>query len=275
MDTEIDLAKDFLTLMREGRFQRSLALIAGASSLVTGLEVGYEHYKGSYSQTVMWSPIVLSGALAAACGVGFASEGGARWVMRPVAAITMADGLLGFYFHVRGVARKPGGWSLPVTNIVMGPPLFAPLLFVLPGYLGFISSYLRREGSTEKAPDPVGWRANLKQGRFQKHLAAATAVGSILCGLEAWYSHYKSGFSSKPQWIPVVVGPVLAGVSLWAMRNRKVARTLLPAISAVAGLTGLIGTYYHVIYGPPIFAPMLFGACGMTGIMAALMGREE
>ncbi|MDQ6925420.1 MAG: hypothetical protein M3154_04195, partial [Candidatus Eremiobacteraeota bacterium] len=35
--------------IREGRFQRALALVAGFSSLVSGLEVAYEHYKGSYS----------------------------------------------------------------------------------------------------------------------------------------------------------------------------------------------------------------------------------
>lgn len=33
--------------IKDGRFQRSLALITAASSLVSGLEVSYEHYKGS------------------------------------------------------------------------------------------------------------------------------------------------------------------------------------------------------------------------------------
>ena len=37
--------------IREGRFQRSLALIAGLSSLPSGFEVAYEHYRGSYSGT--------------------------------------------------------------------------------------------------------------------------------------------------------------------------------------------------------------------------------
>ena len=46
--------------IREGRFQRSLALIAGLASLPSGFEVLYEHYRGSYSQLIMYSPIVLS-----------------------------------------------------------------------------------------------------------------------------------------------------------------------------------------------------------------------
>ena len=34
---------------------------------------------------------------------------------------------------------------MPVTNIVMGPPFFAPLLFGTSAYLGVIASYLQRE----------------------------------------------------------------------------------------------------------------------------------
>ena len=41
--------------IREGRFQRSLALIAGGSALLGGLEVSYEHIRGSYSQRVMYT----------------------------------------------------------------------------------------------------------------------------------------------------------------------------------------------------------------------------
>jgi len=43
--------EEVLGHIREGRFQRSLALIAGLSSILSGLEVTYEHYRGSYSFT--------------------------------------------------------------------------------------------------------------------------------------------------------------------------------------------------------------------------------
>src|SRR5690349_19576329 len=39
--------------IREGRFQRSLSLITAFSSLLAGLEVTYEHYRGSYGQRIM------------------------------------------------------------------------------------------------------------------------------------------------------------------------------------------------------------------------------
>jgi hypothetical protein len=126
--------------IREGRFQRSLSLLAGASSLMTGLEVGYQHYRGSYSRRVMYTPVALSLLLLAGGVAGFFSGRAARRVLRPIAALTLADGVLGFYFHLRGVARKPGGWRFPMTNMVMGPPVFAPLLFGISAYLGLIAS---------------------------------------------------------------------------------------------------------------------------------------
>src|SRR6185312_16595041 len=130
--------------IREGRFQRWLALIAGVSSVLSGIEVTYEHYRGSYSRRVMYTPVVLSGALAVAGLSGFFSRRAARTVLPVISVITLGDCVVGFYFHVRGIRRKPGGWRLPIVNMVMGPPIFAPLLFGVSAYLGFLASFLRR-----------------------------------------------------------------------------------------------------------------------------------
>src|SRR5665213_390143 len=131
--------------LREGRFQRSLSLLTAFASLMSGLEVSYEHYRGSYGQRIMYTPVILSGALTAAGIAGFLNRTAARTVLRSVSVLTMADCVVGFYFHVRGIQRKPGGWRLPMVNMVMGPPIFAPLLFGTSAYLGLIASYLRRE----------------------------------------------------------------------------------------------------------------------------------
>jgi hypothetical protein len=32
---------------------------------------------------------------------------------------------------------------------------------------------------------------------------------------------------------------------------------------------------YNIIYGPPIFAPLLFAAYGTIGLLASLMRRER
>jgi len=131
--------------LREGRFQRSLSLLTAAATVISGLEVAYEHYRGSYSRRVMYTPVILSGVLALAAIAGFFSRRAARTVLRAASFITLVDAGVGFYFHIRGIARKPGGWRLPMTNLVMGPPIFAPLLFGTSAYLGLIASYLQRE----------------------------------------------------------------------------------------------------------------------------------
>ena len=299
--------------VREGRFQRSLSLIAGLSGLLAGLEVTYEHYRGSYSRRIMYTPVILSGALLGAGLLGFKSKKAARTVLPLVSAITLADGFVGFCFHVRGIQRKPGGWRIPIVNMVMGPPVFAPLLFGIGAYLGLVATFLRREDDGETAellPWPAfqtHWAARLsepsrhekinltqdiREGRFQKHMAAAAAISAFFSGFEAWYSHYKNNFQYKVQWTPILVAPALMGASIAAIKSRRAAHTWLPAISVIAIANGSIGFFYHargvvrrpgglkmplynIMYGPPIFAPLLFAASGFVGLVASLLRRER
>lgn len=289
------LAVDADAHVREGRFQRALSLMAGSSSILAGLEVSYEHYRGSYGQKVMWTPVILSGAMTGAGVWGAFSRWAARTVLRWTSIITLLDSLIGFFFHVRGIARKPGGWRLPVTNIVMGPPIFAPLLFGVSAYLGLIASYLRPEESPriiDITPGRNSWRADLREGRFQKHLAVATILSSFFSGFEALYSHYKNNFRYKAQWSPIIIAPLLMLAAAASIKSRRAARTALPVMSALAVVDGGVGFYYHargvlrrpgglkkplynILYGPPIFAPLLFAACGVLGLLACLMRRER
>lgn len=299
--------------IREGRFQRSLSLLTAFASLMSGLEVSYEHYRGSYSRRAMYTPVILSAVLFLA-GIGsFFSKRVAHTILRFVSAVTLVDSLIGFYFHVRGIKRKPGGWRLPMVNMIMGPPIFAPLLFGTSAYLGVIASYLRRE---DEAPallrdssnvldhklvkslpktaerDLLSIEQDIREGRFQRQMAIATGISAIMSGFEAFYSHYKNNFKYKAQWTPVILAPMLAAASFTSIKNRKAAITVLPAISILACADAAAGFYYHargvlrrpggrkhiiynIMYGPPIFAPLLFGAAGALGILASLLGRRK
>ncbi|MFN2475199.1 MAG: hypothetical protein ABR526_02515 [Chthoniobacterales bacterium] len=294
--------------IRDGRFQRSLSALAGASSVLAGAEVAYEHYRGSYGQQIMYTPVVLGGAMTIAGVWGAFSRRAAETVLRWTSAVTLLDGLVGFCFHVRGIQRKPGGWRLPIVNIIMGPPIFAPLLFGVSAYLGLIASFLRREDGPPRlltspkarvlaltAADVAArhpWTIELREGRFQKHLAMATAVGTFCSGAEALYSHYKNNFRYIAQWTPIIITPLLMGAAIGAIRSPKIARTWLPAMSLLAIADGGVGFFYHVrgvlrrpggmkkpfynlVYGPPVFAPLLFAACGSIGLLASLMRRER
>ncbi len=296
--------------IREGRFQRSLSLLTAVTSIVSGLEVAYEHYRGSYSRRVMYTPVILSILLAGAGVAGFFSRRLARTVLRFMALVTLVDAAVGFYFHVRGIYRKPGGWRLPMTNMIMGPPIFAPLLFGTSAYLGLIASYLQREESTGAAstsgkdtwlsrmlPDSAGrsllsTEQDEREGKFQRQVAIVTGISALLSGFEAYYSHYKNNFRYWAQWTPVAIAPVLAGVAFASVKSRRLATTALPALSVIAGADAAVGFFYHgrgvlrrpggskhllynIMYGPPIFAPLLFGAAGMLGILASLLRRRQ
>jgi hypothetical protein len=308
--TAVELATDADIEVREGRFQRWLALVAGLSSVLSGLEVAYEHYRGSYSRRVMYTPVLLSAALAAGGLSGFFSKRAARTVLPVISVLTLGDSLVGFYFHVRGVHRKPGGWRLPIVNMVMGPPIFAPLLFGVSAYLGFVASFLRRGEQNDArllprpaAPqhwgklvtgehEPIGWTQDIREGRFQQQMAVATAISAFFSGFEAWYSHYKSNFRYQAQWTPVIVAPLLMAAGIGAVKSRRIAHTWLPALSALAIADGAVGFVYHargvsrrpggmkkpiynIVYGPPIFAPLLFAASGFLGLLASLLRRGK
>jgi len=97
---------------KDGSSAAFLSLTAG-TSLVSGLEVAYEHYRGSYSRRVMYTPVIMSLLLAIAGIAGFFSGRAARTILRWISALTLIDAAVGFYFHVRGIKRKAGGWQLP------------------------------------------------------------------------------------------------------------------------------------------------------------------
>lgn len=272
-----------------------MSLLVFGTSVVSGLEVSYEHYRGSYSNPVMYSPVILSGVLAAAGVASVFSERAAQTFLRWASVATLLDGVTGFGFHIRGIARKPGGWRMPIVNLVMGPPIFAPLLFGTSAYLGLLASYLQREEAFDGSatePQSENWREDIRTGSFQKHLCVVTAIGTLCSGSEAWYSHYKDNFKYRVQWSPILLTPLLAGAAMAGVFSERAANTALPAAAAAAMLNGAIGTGYHIrgilrrpggkkkplyntLYGPPIFAPMLFAACGLLGMLAYAMRRER
>ena len=299
--------------IREGRFQRSLALITAFASLMSGLEVAYEHYIGSYSQRIMYTPVVVSIALCIAGVWGVFNRWAARILLPVVSLITMIDGIAGFIFHVRGIHRKPGGWRIPIFNIIMGPPLFAPLLFAVSGFLGLIASMLRREDDPRHSllpgiPRPrsawLSWmprkisregvliEQDVREGRFQRAMGVATALAAFFSGVESLYSHYKNEFTFRIEWTPILLTPAIIFAGIGTVWSRTIARTLLPLTSALAVINGMLGFFYHargiwrrpgglklpwynLIYGPPIFAPLLYAATGFLGLLASLLRRAD
>jgi hypothetical protein len=131
--------------LRRGRIQRSLALAAALSAPPLGLEVYLEHFKGSFGDKWMWTPIALTPALTVAGVAGFVSERAAKTWLPLVSALYALDGVIGVVTHIQGVQKKPGGFSEPTYNLVMGPPLLAPGSLAMVGGLGLVAPLVRRE----------------------------------------------------------------------------------------------------------------------------------
>ncbi len=131
--------------VRAGRMQRTLAAATAFSALPLGLEIYFEHFRGSFGDKWMWTPVVLSPALTLAGVAGVRSERAARTWLPVLGALYCADGVIGVLTHVRGVHRKPGGFHEPLFNVVMGPPLLAPGSLALVGGLGVAAAVFGRE----------------------------------------------------------------------------------------------------------------------------------
>ncbi|HWF32393.1 MAG TPA: hypothetical protein VG188_07540 [Solirubrobacteraceae bacterium] len=131
--------------LRLGRVQRLLAGTTALSALPLGLEIYFEHYRGSFTDKWMWTPIALTPLLSAAGLAGMRSQRAATTVLPLVSALYCLDGLIGVYTHVQGVRKRPGGFREPLYNIVMGPPLLAPGSLALVGAMGLAAAAARRE----------------------------------------------------------------------------------------------------------------------------------
>jgi hypothetical protein len=131
--------------IREGRMQRLLSLATAASAPPLAFEIYLEHYKGSFGDKWMWTPIWLTPPLTAAGIAGFYSERAAKRWLPLFGALYALDGVIGIVTHVRGVQKKPGGFSEPTYNLVMGPPLLAPGSLTMVGAFGIVAAIVRRE----------------------------------------------------------------------------------------------------------------------------------
>ena len=131
--------------IRDGRVQKLLAASTAFSAPPLALEIYLEHYKGSFGDKWMWTPIWLTPPLTAAGIAGFVSPKAARTVLPLFGALYALDGVIGIYTHFRGVQKRPGGFHEAHYNLVMGPPLLAPGSLALVGTMGLVAGIARRE----------------------------------------------------------------------------------------------------------------------------------
>lgn len=130
--------------LAHGAFQQELSAATAAGALVTSFEIAVEHYRASFGDPWMWTPLYITPPLVAAGLGGVVSGRVARTALPVTGAAYLLNGLLGIYLHVRGIQKRPGGWGEPTYNVVMGPPLMAPGLMTMVGGMALLAAVLRR-----------------------------------------------------------------------------------------------------------------------------------
>ena len=136
--------QEAVTDVRTGRFERSLSAVTAAGAAITAAEIYLSHDKASFGNRMMWWPVAVVPAAVPAGVAAVFSRRAAKTVLPLASAAIVANGLQGTYLHWRGIAQRPGGWTL--YNMESGPPVFAPLLASLVGGMGLLAALLRREG---------------------------------------------------------------------------------------------------------------------------------
>ena len=273
-------------LSRQGtvRAARRLNTAAGMLAFSVLTDSALEHYRGSFRNKAMYTPLAV-GALALAVSVhGTADKRPAAHGVRDLTyALAALTGLVGTGFHLFNVTKRPGG--LVWQNLFYGAPLGAPFAILISGLLGFYSERVRNsEGGP--APRVLG----LPAGRA---LAALTAAGLLGTTAEAGLLHFRGAYHDPFMFLPVTVPPAAAALmgetAFGAQgRDRWFTRWWLRLTAAL----GFAGVGFHaygisrnmggwrnwsqnVLNGPPLPAPPSFTGLALAGLAAMGLLRDH
>ncbi len=137
----MDIQNEVLELNWTGwPVERILLLLVGLVYLVVFVQVTLFHYRQNFHKKVMWVPVIETPifGLASILYVFYA----ASWLQTTVAVffwIAIASGLIGSFYHIRGVGQRVAGYKL--RNFLVGPPLTLPSLISVLGIFGLIAMY--------------------------------------------------------------------------------------------------------------------------------------
>lgn len=263
---------------------RRLNRAAGTLAASVLADSSIEHYRGSFKNKAMFTPLIVS-ALTLATSIHGTSD------MRPTAhrlrdttyLIAAATGLIGTGFHVYNVGKKVGGFSW--QNFFYAAPLGAPMAILLSGLLGFCSERVR---DSEPGTRPEIF--DLPAGRT---MAAVVSAGLLGTTGEAGLLHFRGAFHNPVMTLPVTLPP-LGAVLLAAAaaggpaREHRLTRWWMRLLAAM----GFAGVGFHaygvsrnmggwrnwsqnVLNGPPLPAPPSFAGLALAGLAALGLMKDH
>lgn len=121
---------------------RLLILFVSAAFAMIGIQVTMFHYRQNFHHKSMWVPVVSAPIFfATGLALTFYHAGWLRLLFVVFMVLGAIDGLIGVYFHAKGVGVRVGGYAM--RNFLIGPPVVLPFLFTAISALGLLAVYWR------------------------------------------------------------------------------------------------------------------------------------
>jgi hypothetical protein len=257
------------------RAARRLNRAAGTIATSVLIDSAMEHYRGSFANKAMYTPIVVSALTILASLHGHNDNArGAHRARDAAYAAAGLTGIIGTGFHLYNVGKRPGGFCW--QNLFYASPLGAPAAISLAGVTGFLAERVR-DNRAGTVPKVMGFPAG-------RTLAALTSVGLLGTTCEAALLHFRGAFHNPAMFLPVTFPP--AGAALLGLaaagpahRPRRLTRWWL----RITALLGFAGVGFHAIgvarnmggfrnwrqnlqAGPPLPAPPAFSGLALAGL---------
>ncbi len=268
------------TVLAARRLNRAAGILA--MSVLT--DSGIEHYRGSFKNKAMFTPLIVS-ALTLGTSIHGTSD------VRPVAhkfrdtayLLAAITGLLGTGFHIYNVGKQVGGFSW--QNLFYAAPLGAPMAILLSGLVGFCSERVR-----ESEP---GTRPEIFELPAGRTMAAVVGAGLLGTTGEAGLLHFRGAFHDPFMLLPVTLPPLGAILLASAAaggpgHNHRFTRGWMRLLAVM----GFAGAGFHVygvsrnmggwrnwtqniLNGPPIPAPPSFAGLALAGLAALALMKDH
>jgi hypothetical protein len=256
---------------------RRLNRAAGTLAASVFADSAIEHYRGSFKNKAMLTPLIVSALSLATSAHGTADRRPLAHFARDATYVLAAvTGLVGTGFHIYNVGKRTGGFAW--QNLFYGAPLGAPFAILLSGLIGFCSERVR-ETSRWRVPKIF----KLPAGRTMAGVIGAGLLGTTA---EAGLLHFRGAFHNPLMLLPVTLPPIGAllmgsaaagppGRDLfftrWFLRILTAmgfAGSALHAYGVSRNMGGWRNWSQNVLNGPPIPAPPSFAGLALAGLAA-------
>jgi hypothetical protein len=268
------------TVRAARRLNRGSALLATSVLLDSAME----HYRGSFKNRAMFTPLVVSALMLAISAHGTTDREPSIHRARQAVSVSAAmTGVLGTGFHLWNVLKRPG--RLVWQNLFYGAPVGAPMAILLSGLLGTVAEQVR--------DNPGSGRARLFGLPAGRAMAALCGIGLLGTAGEAGLLHFRGAFQNPAMFAPVTLPPVAGGLLLTdALGPRLVGRWLTRVSLWLTAVMGGAGVLFHawgvhramggwrnwsqnVVDGPPLPAPPSFTGLALAGLAAIGLLEEH